>query len=312
MAKTLIAMGVVGIALAGALTAQGQTGKHEACDRACLEGFIDKYLDAMIAHDPKLVPLAKNIKFTEDGQKLVLPDGLWNSMAGKGTYRLFVDDPQAGSVAFIGTIQEEGRTPDMPIGSVLALRLKVEKGQISEAETLVVRDAMAAARLEKIGTPNHLFLEAVPEGQRMSRAELVKTANMYFSGMQQNDGKGNYPFTDDCNRIENGMKHQRALEGRPNQTRSGDFDELLGVLGMQGAVSIGPAALRHADSRPPLRSRGSGAWSGVQFRLLRSFGRQDAAFRDAERASHSRGSVAAMDLGDRGNVQGGEWQIAPD
>ena len=187
-------MGVVGIALAGALTAQGQTGKYEACDRACLEGFVDKYLDAMTAHDPKLVPLAKNIKFTEDGQKLVLPDGLWNSMAGKGTYRLFVDDPQAGSVAFIGTIQEEGRTPDMPIASVLALRLKVEKGQISEAETLVVRDAMAAARLEKIGTPNHLFLEAVPEGQRMSRAELVKTANMYFSGMQQNDGKGELSF----------------------------------------------------------------------------------------------------------------------
>ena len=39
----------------------------------------------------------------------------------------------------------------------------------------------------------------------MSRADLVKTANMYFSGMQQNDGKGVYPFADDCNRIENGM-----------------------------------------------------------------------------------------------------------
>ena len=39
----------------------------------------------------------------------------------------------------------------------------------------------------------------------MSRADLVKTANMYFSGMQQNDGKGVYPFSDDCNRIENGM-----------------------------------------------------------------------------------------------------------
>ena len=27
---------------------------------------------------------------------------------------------------------------------------------------------------------------------------------MYFSGMQKNDGKGVYPFADDCNRIENG------------------------------------------------------------------------------------------------------------
>ena len=33
---------------------------------------------------------------------------------------------------------------------------------------------------------------------------MIKTANMYFSGMQKNDGKGDYPFADDCNRIENG------------------------------------------------------------------------------------------------------------
>jgi hypothetical protein len=210
MAKTLIAMGVLGLSLAGVLSAQSGSGKGGACDRACLEGFVDQYLDAMTAHDPKLAPLAKNVKFTEDGQKLVIPDGLWNSMAGKGTYRLFVDDPQAESVAFIGTIKEEGRTASEPIGSVIALRLKVENRQITEAETLIVRNPDTAARLDKIGTPNHLFLEAVPEAQRMSRADLVKTANMYFSGMQQNDGKGDYPFTDDCNRIENGMQTTNA------------------------------------------------------------------------------------------------------
>lgn len=210
MAKTWIALSVVGLALSGSFAAQAQSEKSGACDRACLEGIVDQYLDAMIAHDPAKAPLAKNIKFTEDGQKLIIPDGLWNSMVGKGAYRLFVDDPQAGSVAFIGTIKEEGRTPDMPIASVLALRLKVQNHQISEAETLVVRDANAAARIDKIGTPNHLFLEAVPEAQRMSRADLVKTANMYFSGMQRNDGKGEYPFTDDCNRLENGMQTTNA------------------------------------------------------------------------------------------------------
>jgi hypothetical protein len=210
MAKTLIAMSVLGISLAGVLSAQSATGKGGACDRACLEALVDQYLDAMTAHDPKLAPLAKNVKFTEDGQKLVIPDGLWNSMVGKGTYRLFVDDPQAGSVAFMGTIKEEGRTAGEPIGSVIALRLKVVNRQITEAEALVVRNPDTAARLEKLGTPNHLFLEAVPEALRMSRADLVKTANMYFSGMQQNDGKGNYPFTDDCNRIENGMQTTNA------------------------------------------------------------------------------------------------------
>ncbi len=210
MAKTLITLGVWGFSLAGALSAQNGNGKGGACERPCLEGFVDRYLDAVTAHDPKLAPLAKNVKFTENGQKLVIPDGLWNSMVGKGTYRLFVDDPTAGSVAFIGTIKEEGRTSSEPMAGVIALRLKVEKQQISEVETLVVRNPQTAERLDKIGTPNHLFLEAVPESQRMSRADLVKTANMYFSGMQQNDGKGVYPFTDDCNRIENGMQTTNA------------------------------------------------------------------------------------------------------
>ncbi len=205
MPKILIAMGVLGFSLAGALLGQNAGGKSGACDRACLEGLVDQYLDAMTAHDPKLAPLAKSVQFTENGQKLVIPDGLWNSMTGKGSYRLFVDDPQAGAVAFIGTIKEEGRASDKPIAGVIALRLKLQNRQISEAETFVVRNPETAERLEKIGTPNHLFSEAVPEAQRMSRADLVKTANMYFSGMQQNDGKGVYPFADDCNRIENGM-----------------------------------------------------------------------------------------------------------
>jgi len=232
MAKTLIAMAVLGCSLAGALPAQTGNGKSGACDRACLEGFVDQYLDAVTAHDPKLAPLAKNVKFTEDGQKLEIPDGLWNSMAGKGTYRLFVDDPEAGSVAFIGTIKEEGRTPNEPIAGVIALRLKLQNRQISEVETFVVRNPQTAERLEKIGTPNHLFLEAVPESQRGSRADLIKTANMYFSGMQQNDGKGVYPFTDDCNRIENGMQTTNAPlkdgQARPDPATATNYSSAWG------------------------------------------------------------------------------------
>src|SRR4029077_2999924 len=42
--------------------------------------------------------------------------------------------------------------------------------------------------------------------------ELVRVANYYFSGLSHNDGKGYYPFTDDCVRFENGMD---VLAGRP-------------------------------------------------------------------------------------------------
>jgi len=53
-------------------------------------------------------------------------------------------------------------------------------------------------------------LAAVPANKRMSRADLIATANKYFTGMQNNDGKGDYPFADDCNRLENGGQTTNA------------------------------------------------------------------------------------------------------
>src|SRR5262249_17598825 len=147
------------------------------CDRACLDGYVDKYLDAMMAHDPKLVPFARNAKFTENGQKLEPGDGLWNTMAGKGSYRVSVTDPAPGEVTLLGTIREDARDPSMPAPAVMALRLKVVNRQITEVETLICRNegaTRAANNLEKLGHPHPLFTQEVPEAERMSRLDLVK------------------------------------------------------------------------------------------------------------------------------------------
>src|SRR5262252_4274232 len=123
---------------APALTAQGGS---ESCDRSCLENFVDRYLDAVIAHNPKLLPLARNVKFTENGVKLEIGDAHWKTVIGKDKYRIFVADPEAGEVAFIGTVREEARGPE-GILTALALRLKIENRQISEIETLLIRSTV--------------------------------------------------------------------------------------------------------------------------------------------------------------------------
>jgi hypothetical protein len=225
--KRLLAFLAAGFLLA-ALAAGSANAKTVSCDRACLEGFVEKYFDAAIAHNPSLLPLAKDVKFTENGQRLVLPDGHWKIMTGKGGYRLFVTDPEAGQVGVIATIREEGNTPE-GTASPIALRLKVKNSQITEIESLVIRPsaqagpggrgagaapaapAGPAANLEKMGAPHHLFTDTIPPAERMSRADLIRVGNMYFSGMEKNDGKGlngtgTYPFTDDCVRLENGSQ----------------------------------------------------------------------------------------------------------
>jgi len=92
----------LGILLCGGIVAiaqQNNTRGSGPCDRACLEGFVDQYLDAVIAHDPKRLPLAPNAKFTENGQRLNVGDGFWRSTLSKGNYKLFVTDVEAGQMS---------------------------------------------------------------------------------------------------------------------------------------------------------------------------------------------------------------------
>ncbi|HEV7715623.1 MAG TPA: hypothetical protein VGO53_08500 [Steroidobacteraceae bacterium] len=192
---------VVAALVASAALPRAVEAATPACDRACLEGFVDKYLDAVLAHDPSRLPVTRDIKFTENGQKLELGDGLWRTLTAKGSYRMFVTDVQAGQVAFLGSIVEAD-TPAM-----LALHLKIEKDRIARVETLVQRSDKSAIGFDKIG---YSWKDTIPAAERMSRAELLRVANLYFSGMEKNDGKGEYPFADDCNRIENGQNSTNA------------------------------------------------------------------------------------------------------
>jgi len=209
MGRVFVGLLAVALVVVALLSAHGRVSAAENCDRTCLEGLVDQYLDALAAHDPHKAPFASDMKFTENGQKLELGDGLWRTFTGKGTYRMFVDDVEAGHVAFLGSIREAD-TPAM-----LALHLRIRDRKITAAETLVQRNEKSALGFEEIG---YTWRDAVPAGERMSRADLLKTANLYFSGMQLNDGKGAYPFDEDCNRIENGV-YTTNVPTPPGQTR---------------------------------------------------------------------------------------------
>jgi hypothetical protein len=183
----------------------GGTWAAQSCNRACLESFVDRYLDAVVAHQPSRLPLAPGVRFTEDGQQLLIGDGLWRTMRSKGHYRLFVTDVPAGQVAFFGSIEEDNRDPGVGTPALIALRLRIADMQITQIEQLVIRDEAAAKRVDAL-TPDPTYLQSIAPAERMSRADMITTANKYFSGMQLNDGKGDYPFADDCNRLENGMQ----------------------------------------------------------------------------------------------------------
>jgi hypothetical protein len=253
MGRKLFAIAVIALLLSVTVACKGtapektalKTGAAESaatpstCDRACLEGYVDKYMDAMLAHDPSKSLFDKKIKFTENGVQLPFGnEGLWASMVGKGTYKFYVPDVETQQVAYIGTAREETNRPDVGNPVVIALRLKISNGLISEAEQLVIRPEnnlldptrkpapSAAEKIEKMGAPHAVFQETIPPAERASRDEMIKVANMYFSGLQRNDGKGDYPFSDDCDRYENGGRATN-VPLKPGQKRPDPTKELV-------------------------------------------------------------------------------------
>src|SRR5215831_11218253 len=90
----------------------------------CLNGLVDRYLAALVAHDLGRLLLTAHVGFTENGQELRLGDGLWGTASGPGKYKLYVADPEDGQAGFYGTVMEN----DTPV--LMALRLKVTYGLI--------------------------------------------------------------------------------------------------------------------------------------------------------------------------------------
>lgn len=216
-------------ALAGGAHAQSDVPLDKQvspCQRACLEGFVNRYLDAMAAHkvDPAL--FAPNVRFTENGVELPFgTEGLWATASGVGKYKFYVPDTETQQVAFIGTMLEgaanatsgPARAPDIV---AISLRLRIVDGKITEVEQIANRPdrplgaapaapatgmAAAGANIEAMAAPHPVFLATVPEKERLSRADLIRIGNYYFDAVERNTGKDYYPFTDDCLRHENGV-----------------------------------------------------------------------------------------------------------
>ena len=187
---------------------------NETYTRVFLEGVVDRYLEALVAHDPGRAPFAASVVFAENNQRLALGEGSWRTIDRLGRYRHYFADPETGQVGLIANIYENDA------GCVFILRLELENTLIAEAEQFVIRDPNGAALYEKLGRPDPVWLEPIPLEQRQSREALEAAAYMYFQALERNDGAGIYPFRVDCERIE----HARPTVRQPKVEGYGHAD----------------------------------------------------------------------------------------
>jgi hypothetical protein len=167
--------------------------------RASLEGLMNQYLEAMVAHDPDRLPLSNKLKYTENTIALPVGEGLWDTASDLPTYRLYVCDPRGGQAGLFALMKENG----FPI--LISSRLKIEDGLITEIENIVARQGERAIPVENLKKVKPLYLEALKPSERVSREEMVRVSDLYFEGLVRYDGDI-VPFWDECNRVENGMQ----------------------------------------------------------------------------------------------------------
>lgn len=197
----------------------------EPCGRTCLEGVVDSYFKAMRNRCPCGVPLAQNVKYTENGQLVPPGEGIWKTFTGRGTYRVYLADPESGEAGYYGDITEFHRLKGM-----IALRLKVENHQIAQVEVIVARQelrpkgglgdntagVMTPILIDEPDpdgfiSPDVALLAPIAKDQRTPRVEMIEATKKYFDGFAHKSAAA-VPFASECSIDENGI----ATTNNPN------------------------------------------------------------------------------------------------
>jgi len=232
--------------------------RAQDCNRQCLQDHLTHYLDAQLKHDPALLPLADNVRFTEDHVEMPLGNGLWASIEGYGTFRQDVLDVSNSTAGSHVLAMEKG----VPV--LQAIRLKVANDQIIEVETTVVRSREEGMLFQpqNIIAANPAMTYLPEPAQRNSRQEMIRIALQYPEGLrigsfveadlQVNSGAYRFEngqlmagsgctFFPDCEDI----RSQRIPTLAGIQARVAGVDEELGIVWLR--MNFGPGSLMRGE-----------------------------------------------------------------
>ena len=177
--------------------------------REVLIKVMDQYLDALVKHDPSLVPLAKDVKLVENTEATPIGKGLWENTTGPcmTDYKIYVADPVLNQIGYMGLLEEKGK----PIQ--LGVRLKLANGEITEIDHMIWRQ-ISTPMPEGLLKPRPGLVQKLDPSERVSREEMFRAANAYYDAIEQSDGTV-APFAEECQRHEGGITSANNQEPVP-------------------------------------------------------------------------------------------------
>jgi hypothetical protein len=189
-----------------AILAGSTAALAEDCNRDCLKRHLDTYLSSVANHKPADAGLWVGFRQTENAVVIPEGQGAWKNVTALGSIQRRYLDPVQSQAGYFGTVMLGDEE------AVVAIRLKVQWNQVTEAEWFISRKSDPGVTGEPGKTPFSIeTLKAtlpaqrvVPKAERMQREALQAVVNSYFDGITNHNGfivKG-HPG---CSRYENGF-----------------------------------------------------------------------------------------------------------
>jgi hypothetical protein len=233
----------------------------QSTGRAALTGLVDRFLNALVNCCPCDLPLADDITYTENGVRVELGDGLWKSVSGRGAYRVYVANSDAGQVGYYGDLDENGRF------ALIAVRLQLSGGLVTEIEVVIARPEQANEWGQLNQATHSMFIAPLladvnPQafaasaprprsapGGATSGSDLLTAVERYYEGLQKRQG-AIVPFSQDCQRFENGVAASNNLNGPIVDAKHPEFGVFAASLSEQ--LDLGYVARLSRARRRPL------------------------------------------------------------
>ena len=177
------------------------------CTRENLKSLANKYFNALAAHDPSMLPLAPDVKFTENGNELKVGEGFWKTAGKVLLTRHLIDTLKCGThtQAVVEEPDAEGKIRPILFG----VRLQYKNKKITEIETIIAREKEFAFTMGGakgvLATKDQDWEGILPPSERISRLALKAAADDYFD-MFAKEPVVHTPFARECDRWENGVQ----------------------------------------------------------------------------------------------------------
>ncbi len=198
------------LALAGLLAVVSMPAQAQTCTRDALKAMVGNYFRAVETHSMSALPTAANLRITENGHEIKAGEGFFKTGGKVQFQRHLIDTERCGTLTQ-AVIDETVNGATAPI--ILAVRLKVNAGRVSEIETIVNRASEKPFFSPEgyLATRGQDWETLLPPAQRRTREYMNQQANKYFDGFAA-DPKDLPDFATPCHRWEGGL-HTTAKNG---------------------------------------------------------------------------------------------------